>query len=376
MFFIISLTDSVNAFTFSDISSEDWFYETSIAGLEHGYIGGFNDGTFRPRDKVTYGQLYKMLVNAADIQVSKRNMEYSSEHWARPYAEALLNNGSKEIRRSNLDDEVSRKVAIKVLLETFGVKFTFNSRVYKNQPFIDMPLPDIYNYDGYIYAAHYFGIAKGFSNKTIKPDEALTRAEIVTLIERALTVDDWMLPEPERIENINIGLIGNINKNYYDKVFITLDKFPLSLLKDFSEDGGEIIITDEKPKDIFGEVTNDVAGNYSPNDNKIIIYANSPVFSSESRFEDTLEHEIGHYLFFNILSNYDKEVIREIFNEGIEPENLSKILNDKYCTTSVEEFFAEIIDYILSFENIKNNNEKILIEKSLKIIEKYIPIEF
>ena len=75
------------------------------------------------------------------MEVSKRNMEYASEHWARPYAETLLNNGSKEIQRYNLDDEIPRKIAIKTLLEAFGVKFTFNSEVYRNQPFTDMPLP-------------------------------------------------------------------------------------------------------------------------------------------------------------------------------------------------------------------------------------------
>jgi hypothetical protein len=50
--------------TFSDVQPGDWSYGYIEAGVLHGIIGGYADGTFRPNDPVTRGQLCKLLVLA------------------------------------------------------------------------------------------------------------------------------------------------------------------------------------------------------------------------------------------------------------------------------------------------------------------------
>lgn len=50
--------------TFSDVQPGDWSYGYVEAGVLHGVIGGYQDGTFRPNDPVTRGQLCKILVLA------------------------------------------------------------------------------------------------------------------------------------------------------------------------------------------------------------------------------------------------------------------------------------------------------------------------
>jgi hypothetical protein len=42
----------------------DWFYSPIETAYSHGIIGGYGDGTFRPYNDVTRGQLSKMLVLA------------------------------------------------------------------------------------------------------------------------------------------------------------------------------------------------------------------------------------------------------------------------------------------------------------------------
>jgi hypothetical protein len=50
--------------TFNDVLPGDWSYGYVEAGVLHGMIGGYADGSFRPNDPVTRGQLCKILVLA------------------------------------------------------------------------------------------------------------------------------------------------------------------------------------------------------------------------------------------------------------------------------------------------------------------------
>lgn len=50
--------------TFSDVGPGDWFYEYVETAFAHGIVGGYTDGTFRPYSNVTRGQLSKMIVLA------------------------------------------------------------------------------------------------------------------------------------------------------------------------------------------------------------------------------------------------------------------------------------------------------------------------
>ena len=50
--------------TFSDVTPADWFYQVVETAFAHGVIGGYADGTFRPNNHVTRGQLSKIIVSA------------------------------------------------------------------------------------------------------------------------------------------------------------------------------------------------------------------------------------------------------------------------------------------------------------------------
>jgi|GEM_PF-6899428 len=50
--------------TFVDVTPQDWFYQVVETAFSHGVIGGYADGTFRPNNHVTRGQLSKIIVGA------------------------------------------------------------------------------------------------------------------------------------------------------------------------------------------------------------------------------------------------------------------------------------------------------------------------
>jgi hypothetical protein len=50
--------------TFNDVGPHDWSYGYVEAGVLRGIVGGYGDGSFRPNNPVTRGQLCKILVIA------------------------------------------------------------------------------------------------------------------------------------------------------------------------------------------------------------------------------------------------------------------------------------------------------------------------
>ena len=50
--------------SFTDVRPTDWFYIWVETAHKHGIIGGYDDGTFRPGNNISRGQLCKLIVLA------------------------------------------------------------------------------------------------------------------------------------------------------------------------------------------------------------------------------------------------------------------------------------------------------------------------
>lgn len=144
----------VSANTFSDVGESDWFHDSVMAGVEHGYINGFDDGSFKPTDNVTYGEFYKMLAEAFKIETEEIEKPY---HWSQKYSRALFQNGDKNIQTNPIwfDADISRKEVIRNVVYVAGdITNVVSAKYYDEKTFNDMPLPTIYNYDGYLSLIH------------------------------------------------------------------------------------------------------------------------------------------------------------------------------------------------------------------------------
>lgn len=53
--------------TFTDVTKDAWYYDAVSISYEYGLISGYEDGTFKPTDKVTREQAMTMIARAMQI---------------------------------------------------------------------------------------------------------------------------------------------------------------------------------------------------------------------------------------------------------------------------------------------------------------------
>ena len=367
--FLLMFAMPVSANTFSDVGESDWFHDSVMAGVEHGYINGFDDGSFKPTDNVTYGEFYKMLAEAFKIETEEIEKPY---HWSQKYSRALFQNGDKNIQTNPIwfDADISRKEVIRNVVYVAGdITNVVSAKYYNEKTFNDMPLPTIYNYDGYIMIAKKAGVVMGDDNGNVNPDQKITRAEAVAIIERALAVENWEVEEPDVLNGLNIRYSGKYTDSFKESLCAGISKYPKEIIDGFIKNGGKILVTDENP-DNYYITDSEISGLYMPNENKIVLFTNGQSASFFFDLTGTLIHELGHYVYHEVVSAADKREINRIFKEGIEPKNLSEMTFDNYGEKNVDEFFAELVCYQLSSKLTYKEGD---ISQSLAIVGKYIP---
>lgn len=62
--FQVSETTSVNMWEgYPDVTPDDWFFDSAAKMYDFGIIEGYEDGTFKPQNNITYHEFIKMLVS-------------------------------------------------------------------------------------------------------------------------------------------------------------------------------------------------------------------------------------------------------------------------------------------------------------------------
>ena len=174
----------IYAITFTDLTENHWAYNNIMKLTNEGVINGYQDGSFRPENMVTYGEFLKLMVclylpEEAIIQIDMG-------HWASKYiltAEEyeLLPGGL--FRIEDLDKPITRMEMVRFLAiideNVNGGKVDENIEL----DFVDtnhlMPV-----YRKYLARVVAKGYIQGNPDKTFKPENNLTRAEMVTILTR------------------------------------------------------------------------------------------------------------------------------------------------------------------------------------------------
>ena len=80
--------------TFSDLRGNEWYYQ-SVAYLErNGIIYGYPDGTFRPNDRITRAEYATMVVRLLDLAPVDTNVfDDVADHWAVGYINSAASEG-------------------------------------------------------------------------------------------------------------------------------------------------------------------------------------------------------------------------------------------------------------------------------------------
>jgi hypothetical protein len=173
--------------TFTDVHASDYFYEPVRHLFCHGVISGYADNTFRPNNATTRGQLTKITVLAFRIPLyTPPTPTFTDVPISNPfyvYVEtAAFHNIVQGYSDGTFrpDNNVTRGQVCKIVVNAAGWT-PINPPI---PTFSDVPVGS--GFYEYIETAYVRGIISGYSDGTFRPGNDATRAQICKVVYRAI----------------------------------------------------------------------------------------------------------------------------------------------------------------------------------------------
>jgi len=154
------------------------------------FIIGFPDGTFRPYEYVTRGQIAAIVARIMELQdLANAPVPFTDvkDHWAKQYIAATTAKGIFDGGITNFrpDDPMTRAELAVTLVRMHEI----NPVAFAELTGTDATFKDVdKNYWAYneIETAVRLGYLQGFEDKTFRPDAPVTRADVCAMLARAL----------------------------------------------------------------------------------------------------------------------------------------------------------------------------------------------
>ena len=177
------------------------------------YVSGYPDGTFRQDNSITRAEVTAMLFNLiADnakfvpvVSGAEQFSDVSDTHW---YFQAISYLAQANII-SGYPDGTFRPNTAMTRAELTTVLSRFFEHIYSYSPFFDTE-----SHWAYMYISSAFGRGwiTGYPDGTFRPDNPITRAETVTIINRALN----RRPNPLSIDyHLTFYLFLDLNRSHW-----------------------------------------------------------------------------------------------------------------------------------------------------------------
>lgn len=172
---------------FSDVDSDNQYYEAIVYLAKEGVIAGYPDGSFKPNKTVSRVEALKFIFEGIKESVSDGNLPFpdvSENEWYGKYLYTAFNRGvvngypDGTFKPSNT---VNKAEFYKILFNGMGVDI--NPRVAE-KPFEDVERDDWFA--PYIAYAKELGITEDVSK--IRPSQGMTRGEVAYAIYRLMEV--------------------------------------------------------------------------------------------------------------------------------------------------------------------------------------------
>ncbi|SFJ54157.1 S-layer homology domain-containing protein [Halobacillus dabanensis] len=169
---------------FNDVSSNYWAYDEIKQLNKEGIINGYSDGNFGPADNVTRAQVAKMVGESLNLQPSSTNQfkDVSSSHWAYGYINAAVKAGLVT-GYENGTFKPDEAITRAEIAAIINRAFEF-SNDSSSYSFNDMRSSHWAYDDVYVLASN--SITSGYVDNTFRPNEEATRAEFSAFLYRAL----------------------------------------------------------------------------------------------------------------------------------------------------------------------------------------------
>ncbi|CEN83263.1 IdeS/Mac family cysteine endopeptidase [Paraclostridium sordellii] len=130
---------------FSDINTNDWYYNDICIASKAGYINGYEDKTFKPNKTITREEVSKILItikNKQDNVYDKLNKypdKNKVSNWAKPYVEGAIEQGylkGDDLGLLNPTNNITRAESITILSRVVKEKPAIKKEVKNEAPVI------------------------------------------------------------------------------------------------------------------------------------------------------------------------------------------------------------------------------------------------
>ena len=155
-----------------------------FSALTSAYIAGYPDGTFRPQNNVTRAEACKILASLINpdnaVLGTVSFSDIPSDAWYANYVATLEKYGALNLWKDTF--EADKKIT---RAELVTIVYNITDHARKNAKFVhisDVGAEDSY-YDAVMYSISE-GIVAGYEDGTFKPNNSITRAETVTVVNR------------------------------------------------------------------------------------------------------------------------------------------------------------------------------------------------
>lgn len=181
---------------FKDVDME-WARQHIASMVARGVFEGYEDGTFRPNNKVTRLEALVTAVRLMDLgdeaeseEAKSADLQLKDEHkipdWARGYVAVAMENDLFLETDDKLDPykPADRLWVATLLVKALDLEEEAREKMNTRLPFKDagaIPAGSV----GYVAAAVERGIVKGYADNTFRPHRPVTRAEIAAFLDRS-----------------------------------------------------------------------------------------------------------------------------------------------------------------------------------------------
>jgi hypothetical protein len=172
---------------FSDVNPPDYFYEAVRYLFCDGVISGYSDGTFRPYNNATRGQLCKIIVLARHWPIDTTGGPHFSDvpttHAFYQYVETAFNHGvisGYEDGTFRPQNNVTRGQITKIVVLAMGWALDCPTQHFSD-------VPPSHAFYCYVETAYSHGIISGYDDGTFRPQNNATRGQISKIVYEAVT---------------------------------------------------------------------------------------------------------------------------------------------------------------------------------------------
>ncbi|WP_309137281.1 S-layer homology domain-containing protein [Romboutsia lituseburensis] len=205
----------VNALSFEDVKNDHWAAKTIQDFVNKGYIGGYSDNTFKPENSITRAEFIKIVnqtfgykeITSADFTDVKSNQWFYNDVCIAIKAGYIKGYEDKTFRPNK---QITREEVAVIITNIKKNKDTNYDKINKYKDLKNISNWAKSSVEGAL-EAKYIG---GYSDNTIKPKANITRAESVSILSR-IPVNQPTTPEnplPSKIMYTTGDPIVNVRK--------------------------------------------------------------------------------------------------------------------------------------------------------------------